>query len=114
AMLAQVPLLPQQASTHARDVDALLVFLVSVCGFFAVLIAVLLVCFAIRYRRRSDADRPPKIASSLKLELTWSLIPLAFMMVFFVWGAKLYFSWARPPDDSMEVFVVGRQWMWKM
>jgi cytochrome c oxidase subunit II len=36
------------------------------------------------------------------------------MMVFFVWGMRLYFSWARPPEESMEVYVVARQWMWKM
>ena len=113
-MFAEVPFLPQQASTHASAVDALLCFLLAVTGFFAVLIAVLLSCFAIRYRRRSESDLPPEIHSPLKLELTWSLIPFVFMMVFFFWGAKLYFSWARPPDNSMEVFVVARQWMWKM
>jgi cytochrome c oxidase subunit II len=113
-MFAQVPLLPEQASTHAAAVDALLIFLVSVCGFFAVLIAVLLLVFAIRYRRRSEDDLPKPVASSFKLELTWSLIPLAFMMAFFVWGVRLYFSWARPPDDVMEIHVVGRQWMWKI
>ncbi|HYV37302.1 MAG TPA: cytochrome c oxidase subunit II [Gemmataceae bacterium] len=113
-MFAQIPLLPEQASTHASAVDSLLTFIVTVCGFFAVLIGVLLVTFAIRYRRRTANDLPKPVASSLKLELTWSLIPLAFMMVFFVWGVQLYFSWARPPDDVMEVHVVGRQWMWKM
>jgi cytochrome c oxidase subunit II len=113
-MIAQIPLLPEQASAHAAEVDALLLFLVTVCGFFAVLIAVVLTCFAIRYRKRSEADRTPVIEGSLKLELTWSLIPFAFMMVFFFWGAKLYFSWARPPEDALEVYVVARQWMWKM
>jgi cytochrome c oxidase subunit II len=113
-MLAQVPLLPEAASTHASAVDVLFYFLLGVSGFFSVLIAILVCYFAIRYRRRSEADRPPYIHGSLKLELTWSLIPFAFMMVFFFWGAQLYFSWARPPDDSMEIYVVGRQWMWKM
>ncbi len=94
-MFADVPLIPETASTHAADVDGLFYFLVSVCGFFAVLIAVLLSSFAIRYRRRSDSYLPAEGHSSLKLELTWSIIPLVFMMAFFFWGAKLYFNWAR-------------------
>jgi len=113
-MLAQVPLLPEQASTHASAMDALLYFLLGVSGFFSALIAILICYFALRYRRRSDADRPQPVHSSIKLELTWSLIPFALMLVFFVWGAQLYFSWARPPDDSMEVYVVAQQWMWKI
>ena len=113
-MLADIPLLPEAASTHAVAMDELFFFLVGVSVFFSALIAVLIFYFAVRYRRRSDADRPPRVRSSLKLELTWILIPFVFMMIFFFWGAQLYFSWARPPDDSMEIYVVGKQWMWKM
>jgi cytochrome c oxidase subunit II len=113
-MLAQVPLWPEQASAHASAVDGLLLFMLCVSGFFSVLIAVLICYFAIRFRSRSVAERTLPVHSSMKLELTWSIIPFAFMIVFFVWGAQLYFIWARPPDDSMDVYVVGRQWMWKM
>jgi cytochrome c oxidase subunit 2 len=113
-MFAEVTIFPEQASTHARAVDQLFYFIVCVSGFFSALIALLIVWFALRYRRRSEADRPAPIHSSLKLELTWSIIPFLFMMVFFVWGAQLYFSWARPPEDAMEIYVVGKQWMWKM
>jgi cytochrome c oxidase subunit 2 len=113
-MLADIPLLPEAASTHAAAMDELFFFLVGVSVFFSALIAVLIFYFAVRYRRRSDADRPPHVHSSLKLELAWSFIPFVFMMIFFFWGAQLYFSWARPPDDSMEIYVVAKQWMWKM
>jgi cytochrome c oxidase subunit II len=108
-----VPLFPEQATAHAEQVDTLFFFLLLVSGFFIALIGGTLVYFAIKYRRRSDADRPGETPSSLKLELTWSLIPLAIALVIYVWGAQLYFSWARPPDDCMEIYVVGKQWMWK-
>jgi cytochrome c oxidase subunit 2 len=113
-MFADVPLLPEQASTHASAMDELFFFLVGVSTFFAGLIAVLIFFFAVRYRRQSEADLPKALHSSLKLELTWSIIPFIFMMISFFWGAQLYVSWARPPDDSMEIYVVARQWMWKM
>jgi cytochrome c oxidase subunit 2 len=35
-------------------------------------------------------------------------------MVMFGWGAKVFFDLARPPRDAMEIFVVGKQWMWKV
>jgi cytochrome c oxidase subunit 2 len=34
-------------------------------------------------------------------------------MVIFVWGAGLYFAMSRPPDDALDIYVVGKQWMWK-
>jgi len=113
-MFADVLLFPEQASTHASQVDNLFFFLIGVSGFFTILIAVLVTYFAIKYRRRSDHERPRPIHYSIRLELVWSGIPLAISMFIFVWGAQLYFSWARPPDDAMEVYVVGKQWMWKM
>jgi len=73
-----------------------------------------LLFFAIKYRRRSDADRPKEIHGSLALELTWTLIPLGIVVVMFVWGAKVFFHMNRPPDDAMTVSVVGKRWMWKL
>ena len=109
-----VPLFPDQASTHAGSVDALYFFLLAVSGFFSLLIAGLVVFFAVKYRRRSEAERPPAILGSLILELTWTLIPLAIVMVIFLWSTHLFFTMHRVPPDAMEIFVVGKRWMWKV
>ena len=113
-MFSNFPLFPEQASAAARQVDALYYFLIAVSAFFAVLIAVLLVTFALKYRRRSESERPAPIHGSLVLELTWTIIPFGLAMVMFFWGAQLYVSLSRPPDDALQVFVVGKQWMWKL
>ena len=113
-MVSNLPFFPEEASTMAPRVDALYVFLLSVAGFFAVLIAVLVISFALKYRRRSESERPEAIHGSLVLELTWSLIPFGLAMVMFFWGAQIYVSMARPPDDALQVFVVAKQWMWKL
>src|SRR5438105_4871083 len=97
-MFTEVPLFPEQATAHAENVDTLFFFLLGVSGFFSALIAVLLVYFAVKYRRRS-AEIPRPIHSSLALELTWSLIPLGITLFTFVWGAQLFFRSARPPED---------------
>jgi cytochrome c oxidase subunit 2 len=109
-----MPFLPEQAASFAGEVDALFLFILTVTGLVAIGIWVVLLYFGVRYRRRSDADRPKEIYGSLALELTWTLIPLALMAVMFVWGAKVFFQLNRPPDDAMTVSVVGKRWMWKI
>jgi len=108
------PIAPERASSLAGEVDALFLFILGVTALFAAGVWIALLYFAIRYRRRSDDDRPAEIHGSLALELTWTIIPLAIMAVMFVWGAKVFFHMNRPPDDAMTVSVVGKRWMWKL
>jgi cytochrome c oxidase subunit II len=113
-MTPAFPLVPDRASTLAGEVDSVFLFILGVTGFVAAAIWIAMLWFAIRYRRRSPADRPPAIQPSLPLELAWTLIPLGLMIVMFVWGARVYFHMYRPPDDAMTVTVVGKRWMWKI
>lgn len=111
--MAGVPLFPEQASTIAGRVDALFLFLIAVSVFFGLLIASLVVGFAVRYRRRSPDERPAAILGSVALELTWSIIPLGIVLIMFLWSAEIFFSMVRVPPGAMEVYVVGKRWMWK-
>jgi len=107
------PLFPEQASTMAPRVDQLYYFLFGVSVFFATLILILIVTFAVKYRRRSDDERPRPISGNLGLEILWTLVPLSLTLVMFVWGARLYFITFYPPSDALEINVVAKQWMWK-
>jgi cytochrome c oxidase subunit 2 len=107
------PLFPEQASTMAARVDALFYFLVAVTVFFAALIFFMIVVFAVKYRRRSEDERPRPIEGNFWLEILWSAIPLGLTMVMFVRGAIIYFDIYNPPNDALEIGIVGRQWMWK-
>jgi len=104
--------LPEQASRISGQVDLLYFFLVTVSIFFALLIFFLIYIFAMRYRRRSEDEVPREIPGLLKLELAWSIIPFGLTMIVFVWGASLYFNTYTPPDNALEIYVVGKQWMW--
>ena len=53
------------------------------------------------------------IHGSLALELLWTIIPFMITMVMFGWGAKVFFDAYRPPKGAMEIYIVGKQWMWK-
>src|SRR6185369_13291494 len=109
-----LPLFPEQASTIAPDVDHLLYFLLAVTVFFTLLIFGAIFYFAIRYRRRSEQELPHDIHGGLALEIVWSVIPFGLTMVMFTWGASIFFRESRPPDGALQIYVVGKQWMWKV
>jgi cytochrome c oxidase subunit 2 len=113
-MRSSLPLFPEQASTFAERVDALYYYLLSVSGFFVLLIFALIFYFAVKYRRRSEGERTPPILGSIPLEVAWIVIPFILVMIMFVWGASLYFTAFSPPANAMEIFVIGKQWMWKV
>jgi cytochrome c oxidase subunit 2 len=112
-MFNNFPLWPDRASTAAGNVDALFIFLLIVSGMMTLLIFVALTYFAARYRHRRGVPAE-QIEGSIPLELTWSIIPLFVFMVIFAWGAVVYFKGRTPPRDSTEVYVVAKQWMWKL
>ncbi len=112
-MLAQISWFPEQASTTAHHVDLLFYFLVSVTGLVGLLVAVLLIYFAVRYRRRPGQPPPGPMPGSAPLEIFWTVTPLLIFFVFFVWGATIYFGAYRPPDDATVIYGIGKQWMWK-
>lgn len=112
-MFTNFPLFPEQASTFAKQVDALYFFLVAVAAFFTALIFLSVIFFAIKYRRRAETEVPKPVPGSLALELTWSLIPLGLTLIMFTWGAALYFNvYTSAPANALEIYVVGKQWMW--
>jgi cytochrome c oxidase subunit 2 len=112
-MQSWLPFLPDAASTLARRVDALYLYLLAVTFFFSVLITGVLIFFVVKYRRRIAFEIPRPIAGSIKLETMWTVIPLLISMTMFVWGASVYFEQYRPPSNAMDIYVVGKQWMWK-
>ncbi len=113
-MQSWVPFVPDSASTMSWKVDAVYFYLSGVTLFFTLLISAILVFFVIRYRRRTPYEIPRPIAGSHKLETLWTVIPFLISMTIFGWAAKVYFDQSSPPKNAMEVYVVGKQWMWKI
>jgi len=108
------PFLPDQASTTADQVDALYLFELGVAGFFTVLICTLIVTFAARYRRGSNADRSRPPLKGKWSEVVWIGVPLLLALVMFAWSAALFFKSHEPPLDALEISVVAKQWMWHL
>jgi cytochrome c oxidase subunit 2 len=107
-------LLPEQASTVAGQVDRLYLFLFWFSVISTILVAVLAVFFAVKYRRRSEAEKPAAPHEDSRLEIFTGSILLVLLMAMFGWGATVFFRMTTPPAGAMEVFVTGKQWMWKL
>ena len=103
---------PDQASSFAPGVDALYLFLIAVTVFFTVLIFVLIAFLSLKYRRARDEAAGGSDEPHAGIDLDGH--PVAADMVMFVWGAGLYVHMRRPPDDAMQINVIGKQWMWKI
>jgi cytochrome c oxidase subunit II len=107
------PLMPDRASTVAGRVDGIYWGLILLSGFFSILIAALLVFFAIKYRAGSAADRVIHSHDTHKHEVVWIGVPFLISMGLFVWSSSLFFHQRRMPTNALEISVIGKQWMWK-
>ena len=112
--MSDFPLFPAQASTIAWQVDALYGFLVLLTVVFCILVFGMVTIFAIKYRRRSDDEQPEQNHGNLALELSWTIIPLFLALFVFLLGADVFFRIQRAPADPLEIYAVGKQWMWKI
>lgn len=108
------PLFPDQASTVAPEVDAVYFALIGLASFFMIIIGCAALYFLVRYRKGSDADRSDPQTNNWKLEAFWIGVPFLMAMAIFFWGTNKYFEIQEIPEDTVEVFVLGKQWMWKV
>jgi cytochrome c oxidase subunit 2 len=108
------PIFPTEASTGAGQIDLIFFALVGFALLFTGIIAVLILYFAVKYRAGSKADRSNPIEKTLRYELVWIAIPTVLSLGLFVWAARVYLEVSVPPADAHTIYVVGKQWMWKI
>ena len=101
------------ASAQAGRTDAIFLAMLLLCGAVAAILFVLVVFFAIRYRRGTRVDRtPPRELRGV--EIAWTVTPLLIFLGIFAWAARDFVTLADPPADALPVTVVAKQWMWKL
>jgi cytochrome c oxidase subunit 2 len=108
-----MPLYPEQASNFAPNVDALMAYITAVCLFFAVAITAAIILFFFKYHRKKPGDIGVPIHGDSRLEALWLVIPAVLALTMFAGGAVVYVQFRRPPLDTLDIYVIGKQWMWK-
>ena len=112
-MLSDFPLWPERASTVAGHTDALFIFMCIVTGTVSVLTFLVIFYLAIKYRRTPQNELAQDLEPPKALEVAWIVIPFFIFMGMFAWGSWLYFRIARVPDNALDIYATGKQWMWK-
>ena len=105
-------LLPSASSLSPR-MDALWWTMVFLCGAVAIGVFAVMWVFCIRYRRGRQIDRTLSRGTT-PIELTWTLVPLVIFLGVFGWSLFLYAREKNPPADAQTIYVVAKQWMWKV
>ncbi len=103
-----------EASTHAARVDHIFYGLLVLSGLTMLLVFGLVIVFAVRYRRGSNARRGqvPEIVSR-EFEIGWTSATVFLFVFLFWWAASADLSNLSAPANALEMHVVAKQWMWK-
>jgi cytochrome c oxidase subunit 2 len=109
-----IPIAPPQASTTAGSIDLLFLGMSAIIAVFGVAVVVVLVWFVVKYRRGHKVDRSNAPVHNLPIEIAWTLIPLVLLLFMFVWASAVFLDLRRMPAGATEIYVVGKQWMWKI
>jgi cytochrome c oxidase subunit 2 len=111
--MVELPFFPPQASTVAGQVDLLLLALIGLSSVFTLIVVALIAYFGIKYRRGRSADRSQPPEGNVKMELSWVAGLLVLAVGTFTWASLIYLRSFNPPGKSLDIYVVGKQWMWK-
>ena len=94
--------------------DALFTFILLTCLFFAILVTLLIIVAALKFKRKSAGEVGSRDEGNMVLEVGWTVIPLVIALGMFAWGAAVYVNFRTAPKDTLDIYVVGKQWMWKL
>jgi len=108
------PIFPKEASTTAVETDHLYFILLGLSAFIMAIVFLPMIFFLFKYRRCKKANRVDPHLPEMKIEITWTIIPTIIALGIFGLGAKAYFNEEVPPPNTLEINIIGKQWMWKI
>jgi cytochrome c oxidase subunit 2 len=108
------PILPPQASTTARQVDALCIALLGICGAVLIGLFIVILFYVLKYRNSRNVVRSRFRGRTLAYEATWTILPTLLFLGMFAWGATVYRDQQIVPRTDLDIYVVAKQWMWKV
>lgn len=109
-----IPFWPDTAAVNAIVVNNLYIAELGVSALILVTVLAMMLTFCIRYRKGSAASRAGRVQKTWHFEIGWTVATLGAFLVLFVWGAAIYIWLYQAPRGDEEVYVVAKQWMWKI
>jgi cytochrome c oxidase subunit 2 len=109
-----IPFWQAGVSPYGGDVDLLFVGLLIASSLVLGLLFFLLALFCVRYRAGNPVDRGNQESKSWHWEVGWTTASLVCFLGLFLWGASVFFEIYKTPQGELSVFVVAKQWMWKV
>src|SRR5258708_5507811 len=91
-----------------------MLFIIATCVFFALAVTVAIIFFLYKFRRKTPSEIGVAIHGDMRLETAWIVVALVLALAMFAWGAVVYVDFRRAPLDTLDIYVVGKQWMWKL
>lgn len=109
-----VPFWPRTAALNAVVVNNLYIAELGICGLILAMVVGMMLTFCVRYRRGSTASRAGRVEKTWHFEIGWTTATLVGFLALFVWGVSIYIWLYKSPPGDIEIYVVGKQWMWKL
>jgi cytochrome c oxidase subunit II len=109
-----IPFWPEISSNTGEAVNGLFVAELALALLIIATVLAMMLTFSIRYRKGSSASRADRVKKTWHVEMLWTAATLGVFLMLFVWGAAMYIWLYKPPQSDEEVYVVGKQWMWKV
>ncbi len=106
-------IIPDMGSELATDFEVLFWYITVTTGTVGLAVYLAILYFCVAYRRGATDGNTPRILGSVRLEVAWTIAPLGIFLSYFAGGVYVYNKAAHLPDDAMEIFIIGKQWMWK-
>ena len=107
-----IPFWPDTAALNGVVVNNLYIAELGLCGLIMAIVVGMMVTFCLRYRAGSTASRADRVKKTWHWEIGWTSATFIGFLVLFVWGASIYIWLFKTPPGDIEIYVVGKQWMW--
>ena len=105
------------ASTPAKSIFGLSLFVLAVTGAVFLVVFILLLYSVVKFRKRKNDDgrEPPQVYGSNQVELAWTIIPILIVVALFMATARVIaiVQKASAPSNAIAVTAIGHQFWWE-
>ena len=105
------------ASTPAKSIFGLSVFVLAVTGAIFLVVFSLLLYSVVKFRKRpsDDGREPPQVYGRNQVELAWTIIPILIVVALFMATARVIAIVQKTArlDNEIQVVAIGHQFWWE-